>query len=319
MNQTSEIDVGAGLSQFERDGYLVLDGCFAPEQVDRAATAMRGLLDERPNEVVVDSVETGRRTFWSHADRRGTRRFEFNDLYLLCEEIRDLALDPELASVLEGLLGEPAVLFNSLNSQRGSSKHMHIDSLYLTPRTPHSLVSAWIAFEDVHPDAGPLFFYPGSHRIPLYRFNDGTHHATREEEADWFDYIDVQIRLRCLKQRKLLARKGDVFVWHGDMVHGGSQIRDMGRTRASMVCHYFGETDCRERYLDIVPANGAFWMQRQQQSVRPDPSVFGPQFPFPEESYLRRHPDVREGVEAMLFASGEYHYRHFGFGEGRGV
>ena len=60
-------------------------------------------------------------------------------------------------------------------------------------------------------------------------------------------------------------------------------------------------------------------MRRQQLPVRPDPDAFGPDFPFPEEAYLRRHPDVREGVEARLFPSGEFHYRNFGFGEGRGV
>ncbi len=319
MNQTSEIEVGAGQSQFERDGYLVLEKYFAPERIDGAASAMRDLLAERPNEVVVDSLRTGRRMFWAQADRREYRNYEFNDLYLLSEELRELALDPELASVLEALLGEPAVLFSSTNFQRGSSQRMHIDSLYLTPRTPHSLASVWIAFEDVHPDAGPLFYYPGSHRIPLYRFNDGSHHASREEEADWFDYIDVQIRLRGLKQRRFLARKGDVFIWHADLVHGGSPIRDAGRTRASMVCHYFGESDCRERELEVVPLHGGCWMRRQQLPVRPDPEAFIPAFPFPEESYLRRHPDVRDGVRARVFPSGEYHYRNFGFGEGRGV
>jgi|CZKI01.1.fsa_nt_gi phytanoyl-CoA hydroxylase len=319
MNQTSEIEADLSQSQFERDGYLVLEGHFAPHQIDRAASAMRRLLDERPGEVVAESLRTGRRTFWAQADGRECRHFKFNDLHLMSGEVRELALDPGLASALEGALGEPAVLFGSQDYQRGSSLRMHIDSLYTTPRTPHSLAAAWIALEDVHPDSGPLFFYPGSHRIPLYRFNDGTHHAARDEEADWFDYIDVQIRLRGLKQRKFLARKGDVLVWHSDLVHGGCPVKDAGRTRASLVCQYFGESDCRERGMDIVPAHGGYWMRRQRQAVRVEPAAFGPDFPFPEESYLMRHPDVRDGVEARLFPSGEYHYRMFGFGEGRGV
>jgi ectoine hydroxylase-related dioxygenase (phytanoyl-CoA dioxygenase family) len=319
MNQTSEIEVGLSQSQFERDGYLVLEGHFSPQQVDRAASAMRRLLDERRGEVVTESLRTGRRTFWAQAEGRAGGQFKFNDLHLMSGEVRDLALEPELASVLEGVLGEPAVLISSQNFQRGSSLRMHIDSLYTTPRTPHSLVAAWIALEDVHPDAGPLFIYPGSHRIPLYRFNDGTHHAACDEEADWFDYIDVQIRLRGLKQRKFLARKGDVLVWHSDLVHGGCPVRDAGRTRGSLACHYFGESDCRERGLDIAPLHGGYWMRRQRQAVRVEPAAFGQGFPFPEESYLMRHPDVREGVKARLIPSGEYHYRMFGYGEGRGV
>jgi phytanoyl-CoA hydroxylase len=319
MRQVSEVEAGVSRRDFERDGYAVLEGYFAPHQIDRATSAVRRLLAERPGEVVVDSLHTGRRTFWSQAANPQTRYFKFNDLYLMSPEIRGLALDFGLTQVLADLLGEPAVLCNSLNFEKGSSQPKHIDSLYMTPRTPHALIAAWIALEDVHPDAGPLAYYPGSHRIPLYTFNDGTHHATREEGADWYDYIDVQIRLRGLKERTFLARKGDVFIWHSDLVHGGRPIADHFRTRGSLVCHYFGEADCVARGVDLVPANGGYWMQRLPQPVTVDPSSFGPGCPFPEEAYLRRHPDVREAVEAGLCPSGEYHYREFGFGEGRGV
>jgi len=30
------------------------------------------------------------------------------------------------------------------------------------------LVGAWVAVEDIHPDSGPLVYYPGSHRLPYY-------------------------------------------------------------------------------------------------------------------------------------------------------
>lgn len=319
MNQTTEIEAGVSPSHFERDGCLVLRGFFGPEQIDRVAGAMAGLMEDRPNEVVVESLRTGERMFWGQADRADARDCRVNDLYLMSDEVRDLALDPGLASVLEGLLGEPAVLFDSVNLRKGASETIHVDSLHMTPRTPHSLVAAWIAFEDVHPDAGPLVYYPGSHRIPLYTFNDGTHHAAPDEEADWFDYVDVQIRLRGLKERRFIARKGDVLVWHSDLVHGGCPVRDPGRTRSSMVCHYYGESDCRDRDMDLVSMNGAYWMRRLAQPVRVDPSAFGRDWPFPEQSYLRRHPDVRDAVAAGRCASGEYHYRNFGFGEGRGV
>jgi ectoine hydroxylase-related dioxygenase (phytanoyl-CoA dioxygenase family) len=319
MHSISDFEAGISLAQFEREGYAALEGYFKPSQIDRATSAIQRLLAERSNEVVVDSLHTGQRTFWAQAANPETRYFKFNDLYLMSAEVRGLALDFELTSILADLLGEPAVLCNSLNFEKGSSQPMHIDSLYMTPRTPHSLIATWIALEDVHPDSGPLVYFPGSHRIPLYTFNDGTHHATREESADWYDYIDVQIRLRGLKERAFLAKKGDVFIWHSDLVHGGSPIADHRRTRSSLVCHYFGETDCVERGMDIVPMHGGHWMRRLPQPVSADPGSFGPNCPFPEEAYLRRHPDVREAVESGLFPSGQFHYREFGFSEGRGV
>ena len=35
------------------------------------------------------------------------------------------------------------------------------------------------------------------------------------------------------------ARKGDVFLWHANLIHGGSPRRDVHRSRRAMVCHYF--------------------------------------------------------------------------------
>jgi ectoine hydroxylase-related dioxygenase (phytanoyl-CoA dioxygenase family) len=319
INHISELEAGVSQSQFEREGFAALEGYFSPGQIDRASSAFRRLLSERSNEVVVDSLRSGQRTFWAQAADRATRHFKFNDLYLMSGEIRGLALDFGLTSILSDLLGDPPVLCNSLNFEKGSSQPIHIDSLYMTPRTPHSLIATWIALEDVHPDAGPLVYYPGSHKIPLYTFNDGTHHASREESADWFDYIDVQIRLRGLKEKTFMAKKGDVFIWHADLVHGGSPIADHGLTRSSLVCHYFGETDCIERGMEIVPMHAGYWMKRLPQPVSVDPEEFGAGSPFPEETYLRRHPDVREAVEANLWPSGESHYREVGFSEGRGV
>jgi hypothetical protein len=102
-------------------------------------------------------------------------------------------------------------------------------------------------------------------------------------------------------------------------VHGGSPIKDARRTRSSLVCHYFGKTDCLDRGMDLVPMNRGYWMPRLRQPVRVEPEAFGPGCPFPEEGYLERHPDVREAVEAGLCPSGEHHYRSHGYREGRGV
>jgi ectoine hydroxylase-related dioxygenase (phytanoyl-CoA dioxygenase family) len=319
LYRTSGIEAAAGLSQFERDGCTVLEGYFSPARIDRALRSVGRLLRERPHEVVVDCLQSGKRTFLAQAAHPETRQFKFNDLYLVSEEVRALALDPGLSATLEDLLGEPAVLCNSLNFEKGSSQPRHIDSLYMTPLTPHALIAAWIALEDVHPDAGPLVYYPGSHRIPLYVFNDGSHHASRDEVVDWFDYMDVQLRLRGLREKRFLARKGDVIVWHADLVHGGSPIKDARRTRNSLVCHYFGKADCLDRGTDLVPMNRGYWMPRLRQPVRVEPEAFGHGCPFPEEGYLERHPDVREAVDAGLCPSGEHHYRSHGYREGRGV
>jgi phytanoyl-CoA hydroxylase len=318
-NPRSDAASGVDLKQFARDGCLLLEGFFASHQIDDAASAVRRLLEGKPGGVMGDNPRGARRSLWAQANDPETGRFALNDLYLASEEVRGLALDGALVKALGALLGETVALASSANFARGSSQPRHIDTLYMTPRTPHSLIAAWIAFEDIHPASGPLVYFPGSHRIPLYTFNDATHHASRGEIADWFDYIDVQLRLRGLRERTLLARKGDVFISHADLVHGGSSIADRKRTRGSLVCHYFGESDCFARAADLVPMNGAHWMRRQPHAVTLEPSPCEASGSFPEENDLASPADVREAAEGRPRPSGKFPFGDFGRAEGRGA
>ena len=212
------------------------------------------------------------------------------------------------------------VLCNTLNLMKGSSQSIHIDSLFMTPQTPRHLIATWIALEDVDPTAGPLVYYPGSHQIPLYRFRDGSHHATGEEMPDWSRYIESEIERRGLEKKTFLAEKGDVFIWHSDLAHGGGTIQDPGKTRRSLVCHYYTEPDSR-KFADwrLDPLNGGFWFNRLPAPVRVPPDQFDDLHPFPEEAYFRRNPDLRAAIKDGRIASGFAHYQSHGYAEGRAI
>lgn len=309
------------VAQFERDGFLALRGFFSSEQIDAAIAATDEVLKSRRAEVVVDDLAINERTFLSTARDPENGRFKFNDLYLLLDELRSLALAPDASALLKRLLGgRRPVLCYSLTFVHGSGQPIHIDSLYMTPKTPSHLLATWIALEDVHPDAGPLVYYPGSHKIPLYRFEDGTHHARQEEMDAWTAYIRREMAARAIEPETFIARKGDLFIWHSDLVHGGSEIGDPTRTRHSLVCHYLTEEDIRKtKAPDLRELNGALWLNRLQPPVYTPPDRFGPERPFPEELYLRRHPDVRAAVENGVIPSGFYHYERHGFAEKRAI
>ena len=306
-------------AQFQRDGFLALSKFFSEEEIDPALTAVERLTRERANEIVVDDLATGERTFLAVARDPERGRFKYNDLYLALSEVRDLALSPVLSRLLRALLREERpVLCFSLNFVQGSAQPIHIDSLYMTPKTPAHLVATWIALEDAHPDAGPLVYYPASHKIPLYTFSDGTRQARQEEMPNWSAYIESEMRRRGIEAERFLAGKGDLFIWHSDLVHGGSAIGDPTRTRRSLVCHYFTESDCAsDANLRLEELNDGLWINRFSQGVHTPPERFGPDRPFPEEVYLRRYPDVREAVERGFIPSGFYHYQHHGFAEKR--
>lgn len=308
-------------AQFARDGFLALPGYFSPEQIDVALAATARTLSSRPMEVVVDDVESHERTFYGLANKGAMAKFKINDLYLLLEEVREVALESRLSELLRGLLGgKRPVLCNSLTLEKGSGQSLHIDSLFMTPFTPGNLGATWTAFEDVDPAAGPLEYYPGSHLIPNYHFRDGTRHATADEFPDWSAYIQRELEERQLEKKIFLARKGDVFIWHSDLVHGGSEILDPTKGRKSLVCHYYTEQDCRGvPEWNLIPMNAGFWLDRPPLLVRTHPERFDEKHPFPEEQYLRRNPDLLAPLGTGQIKSGFEHYQTHGYAEGRGI
>jgi hypothetical protein len=72
----------------------------------------------------------------------------------------------ELMHWLQRLLGHPAKLLQTIASHKGSQQAAHSDSIHMTTYPLGYLAAAWIAFEDIPTDSGPLEFYPGSHRLP---------------------------------------------------------------------------------------------------------------------------------------------------------
>jgi phytanoyl-CoA hydroxylase len=167
-----------------------------------------------------------------------------------------------LSPYLNELMGERVVLCNSLSLERGSRQPMHCDSLFMTPRTEGKLIATWIALEDAHPDGGQVFYFPGSHAIPSYRFSNGSRSAIMREMPDWTAYMEKWIGKLGLTKQTFSAQCGDVLIWASDLAHGGSPIVDPKRTRRSLVCHYHSASDCDALHCDVVSAGEASWMRR---------------------------------------------------------
>jgi ectoine hydroxylase-related dioxygenase (phytanoyl-CoA dioxygenase family) len=149
----------------------------------------------------------------------------------------------------------------------GTQQPLHIDTLYMTPVTDYNLVATWVALEDCHPDAGPLGYVPGSHKIPIYRFSTGSTHVVDEEFPQWQEYIRKNVSEYNLKEEIFLPKKGDVFIWHAQLLHGGSPTSNPRLTRKSLVSHYFTKNDCLRLQSKLVPLGKGYWMHRPPQLV----------------------------------------------------
>ncbi len=114
----------------------------------------------------------------------------------------------------------------------------------MTTYPPGNLIAAWMAFEDADLDNGTIYYHPGSHKLPYVLNPDFNHGGTKRKIGAqaykmYEQKMEEVIENNNFEKVDFIAKKGDVFIWHGNLLHGGNPILDSGRTRKSMVVHYF--------------------------------------------------------------------------------
>jgi len=177
--------------------------------------------------------------------------------YMYISEMRDLALYPPLMAKLKEVIGEEMMLHLCLTGWLSSERGWHQDD-YLNPSFVNSWYTAvWISLGDIHPDSGPFEYIPGSHRWPLMRGEKVRQLLTEEELGrraektginHWEKYaerfinpaIDYEIAKFGRPSVKFLAKRGDVLIWHGRLIHRGSTPNVPGMERRSLIAHYSG-------------------------------------------------------------------------------
>ena len=130
----------------------------------------------------------------------------------------------------------------------------------------------WVALEDVGPENGTLFYYPGSHRLPRlsndelglgFRNPNSTRPfnpdiARSAQEA----YLERQLALSGLQRESFAAPRGSVILWAAGLVHGGSKILSPGRSRWSQVTHYFFHDCLYTTPMHCADFIGDFYLRR---------------------------------------------------------
>jgi len=159
-------------------------------------------------------------------------------------EIKTLALLPAVADLLKHLYGREAFAFQSLNFVVGSQQSTHSDAVHFHSYPNGFMCGVWIALEDVSADSGPLAYYPGSHRFPYLsaRLLGLSPDQLRNEEHPQVLFESTwqqQIAHAGLHQESFLPRRGQVLIWHANLLHGGQPVTNPLATRWSQVVHYY--------------------------------------------------------------------------------
>lgn len=218
-----------------KDGYVSLPGLFPSDFLDRVwgAYERARALQKVPLENEVPTPD----------DPHPPRSL---DSHFAVPEVAEVLCHPALVSWSRLILGREVVPFQTLVSYKGSQQKAHSDSIHMTTYPPGYLCAAWVAFEDIGPDCGPLAYYPSSHRIPFLSSHalgisseDFRAHGYAAYNQKYEPAIADSIARLGLAPAIFTAKKGDVLVWHANLIHAGTKRRNMALTRRSIVCHYF--------------------------------------------------------------------------------
>ncbi len=172
---------------------------------------------------------------------REEQRWRIHGFHLHSDNARAVFQNKGIQDLCSMIFDCEALPHYSINFMYGSLQELHQDTCVFHVHPRNYLIGAWLACEDVNPDSGPLVYYPGSHRTELFEAFDNypqTNLRTCSTEDITNYYAHVEQQAARFERKQFLAKKGDVLLWHGMLIHGGSPIKQPELTRKSHVTHY---------------------------------------------------------------------------------
>ncbi len=220
-------EIQAQICHFIENGYLILRGWLDNEQVTEINAEVEKLLVEQ-------------KASFNYTGRKIMAAYEISPI------INHYFRQPELLHLLNFMMGKKIIPFHTINFIEGSEQRAHSDSIHMTTEPQGYLIAAWTALDDCDTHNGPLFYYPKSHRLPYLMSSDydsGTSKLLlgKDNNRQYENRIETLLKETQLEKEYFYAKKGDILLWHANLIHGGSPILQKGTTRKSMVAHYFTE------------------------------------------------------------------------------
>lgn len=226
------------IRQFTEEGFLLFDPQIPEDLIDGAVADLDGLYGQPRNS---DGVLPPCR---------------IQDAWKLSRNVHQLAVWPRIMEALNELYRREPRPFQTLNFPTGTLQKAHSDSIHFSSCPSEFMTGVWLGLETIDEDNGPVFYYPGSHRLPMFDMADVGVASEEELYHEYESFIAGVVKHFGLEKKQATMPKGHVFLWSANLLHGGDNRRDLLRSRHSMVTHVYYE-DCRyytpmmSRGLDI--------------------------------------------------------------------
>lgn len=224
-NELTESDKES-LGNFDTNGYSIIRNYLSVDQVDAINNEIEKLLERK------------KLRFYNNSKIFAAMHFS--------KLINSVGNNEKLKEVLSVLLRGKPFLFGSMNFQMGSQLASHSDSIHMTTFPLGGMLGVWLALDDIAEDNGPLHFYPGSHKLPYYLNSDYDNEGNSwligdKTYQEYEKMLQKKIQELQLKKELFTAKKGDLIMWHANLIHGGEPHLNKEKTRKSMVFHYYKE------------------------------------------------------------------------------
>jgi hypothetical protein len=239
--------------QLREQGWAVID--FPDPEIDSLAERLKQSLHSHYD--------------WDHWRAQGWRDndgLRIQDAYKFNPDVQRIASNPQILALLSALYGRRAWPFQTLNFPVGTQQHFHSDSLHFSSAPERFMCAVWVALEDVGPGQGPLMYYSGSHKWPIYvnehiglsRAGESGAPSQKPFERLWGELV----RVKHLEPAHFHAKKGQALIWAANLLHGGSRQTNPDLTRWSQVTHYYFDGCSYYSPMESDPFYGRIFFRR---------------------------------------------------------
>jgi len=179
-----------------------------------------------------------------------SRAYHYNEnpriveAWKFCKSVKKLAVNKTILNILRASYQSEPIPFSTINFVKGTEQPLHSDEFHFGS-IPHRFLSGcWIALEDIHPESGPLSIVVGSHKLPIFSFEQiglGTPRNEIDFKKNYTAYeewVKETIRLYDLNVVTPKLKRGQCIIWLSNTLHGAYRIKNRQLTRKSLVVHY---------------------------------------------------------------------------------
>ncbi len=211
---------------------------------------------------------------WRTNGWRENRGLRVQDAYRFNADVQRIAANPQILALLSTLYGRQAWPFQTLNFPVGTQQHFHSDAVHFSSVPERFMCGVWVALEDVGPEQGPLKYYSGTHKWPIYvNEHVGISRAGEQGAASQKSFEDLWEALvlsNALEPSQFHAKKGQALIWAANLLHGGSRQTNPDLTRWSQVTHYYFEDCSYYSPMESDPFDGRIFFRYLRNIVNGD-------------------------------------------------